>query len=54
MIDNKIYLLDKTKTRKVGKTNFVVSSFFKTDSSMTFIAILKKLIEAETELLKSA
>jgi len=25
--DSKAYLLDKTNTRKVGKTNFIVSSF---------------------------
>ena len=50
MEDKKIYLLDKTKTHKIGKTNFVVSSFIKTDgsgSSMTFLKILKKLIESE-------
>ena len=41
------YLLDKTKTRKIGKTNYIVSSFFKSDSSMTFLNILKKLIETE-------
>jgi len=50
--DNKIYLLNKTNTRKVGKTNFIVSSFFKKDSSMTYLKIIKKLIE--TELRESA
>ena len=50
--DSKVYLLDKTNTRKIGKTNFIVSSFFRTDSSMTYLTILKKLIE--TELSKSA
>ena len=47
MKDNKIYLLDKAKTHKIGKTNFIVSSFFKADSSLTFLKILKKLIENE-------
>ena len=50
--DSKAYLLDKTNTRKVGKTNFIVSSFFRTDSSMTYLTILKKMIE--TELRESA
>ena len=47
MKDNIIYLLDKTKTRKIGKTNFIVSSFFKADGSMTFLEIVKKLIESQ-------
>ena len=47
MKNNKLYLLDKTKTHKVGKTNFIVSSFLKADSSMTFLKALKKLIENE-------
>jgi len=50
--DSNVYLLDKTNTCKIGKTNFIVSSFFRTDSSMTYLTILKKLIE--TELSKSA
>jgi len=41
------YLLDKVKTCKVGKTNFIVSSFIKTNSPLTFLKILKKIIEAE-------
>ena len=45
--DSKVYLLDKTNTRKVGKTNFIVSSFFRTDGSMTYLTILKKMIETE-------
>ena len=44
---NTDYLLDKTNTHKVGKTNYIVSSFFKTNSPMTFMKILKKLIENE-------
>ena len=47
MKDEKIYSLDKTKTQIIGKTNFIVSSFFKTDGSATFLTILKKLIETE-------
>ena len=47
MKDNNLFLLDKTQKHKVGKTNFIVSSFFKTDGSMTFLMILKKLIENE-------
>ena len=45
--DDKVYLLCKINTHKIGKTNFVVSSFFRTDSSMTYLTILKKLIETE-------
>ena len=47
MKNKKTFLLNKTKTRKVGKTTFVVSSFFKADGSVTFIKILKRLIETE-------
>ena len=49
MEDHKTYLLDKTDTHKIGKTNFIVSSFIKTGGSMTFLKILKKLIETELE-----
>ena len=45
--DNKIYLLDKTKTHKIGKTKYIVSSFLTAENSMTFLKILKKLIEKE-------
>ena len=41
------YLLDKTKTEKIGETRFIVSSFIKADSPISFLSILKKLIEAE-------
>jgi len=47
MKDNIGYFLDRTKTHKIGKTNFIVSSFFKANSAMTFLKILKKLIENE-------
>jgi len=47
MKDNTGYLLDRTKTHKIGKINFIVSTFFKANSSMTFLEILKKLIENE-------
>ena len=43
--NNTVYLPDKTKTLKIGKTNFIVSSFVKADGSMTFLKILEKLIE---------
>jgi len=52
MKDNKNYLLDKTKPHKIGKTNYIVSSFFKADSPMTFLKILKKLIEKELSVYK--
>ena len=47
MTDNKIYSLDKTKAQKIGKTTFIVSSFFKTNNTITFLSILKKLVETE-------
>ena len=47
MKDNKVYLLDKTNIHTHGKTSFIVSSFVKTDSTMTFLKILRKLIETE-------
>ncbi|NLB81908.1 MAG: hypothetical protein GX800_09960 [Clostridiaceae bacterium] len=50
MSNNTNYLLDKVYTHKIGKTIFTVSSFLKSDSQMTFLEILKKLIEKETKL----
>jgi len=45
--DKSMYLHDRTTTRKVGKTMFTVSSFLKSDSPITYLEIVKRLIESE-------
>ena len=43
-------VLDKTETRKVGKTTYTVSSFLRADSPMTFLEVLKRLIRKDLDL----
>jgi len=45
--DRSMYLLDRETTRKVGKTTFTVSSFMKSDSPITYLESIKRLIESE-------
>jgi hypothetical protein len=47
MSGRKNYRLDKMNATEIGNTKFIVSSFLKADSPMTFLKIVEKMIDAE-------